>query len=556
MHRSEKYGIPDSDDLYLESLKNRFLSAVYRRNTEQTRHIYLRILNHARQCLPDPGENREKILRQIQTAFLRFQDFVTSPAVNLSAPFQELKSQLAGLVKTRRAGGIPHIDFDAWKARVALEPWQMDRVFETAITIQLTSGCSHFCRRCNEWALPGIRAHFSSQAAETILARLIASSNTDPALYGASDPLDWEDGPHSLADLVIPFAGQTQFSLITKVPRKKEKELVRLIRHGIPVSVSVTDRNRDRIAVLESAFGICLQKQHDSNDLLIPAGLDEDFIQIKSSITDAYGTEITPEGGFIIIPTFTSALYPMGHKKLRVTRKTEVFPVKKIGRQALLVDYFKPLEVVGKQNQPFHLTGLLDVQVETLLLDSGSMDLSPPGMRNLKEYFTIFEETARRRRKQMTPSILRGVKKQFIPAGRYQDLSDARKRQYRKKIRAHLDFCKYAVVRQSRMYAASFFLHAVTNYLAEHDVQKEIIARLIRAEARNLASRYGGTAGRADPGERLSASDNEFFDIFRYYITALVFGRHVPLIDRFIETWPAIYDPLLDRFVKNGPTPL
>ncbi len=69
----------------------------------------------------------------------------------------------------------------------------------------------------------------------------------------------------------------------------------------------------------------------------------------------------------------------MGHKKLPVTRKTSVFPKKKIGRQALLVDYFKPLEVVGEPNTRFHLSRLLDVQVENILLDNGSMDLSPRG---------------------------------------------------------------------------------------------------------------------------------------------------------------------------------
>jgi hypothetical protein len=164
MPQSENNGIPNSDDTCLETLKNRFLSAVYRKNPEQARQVYLQILGHVRQYLPDLGENREKTLRQIQTVFLRFQDFVTSPSVNLSDPFQELKTLLADLVKTRRAG-VRHIDFAAWKARVALEPWQLDRVFENAITIQLTSGCSHFCRRCNEWALPGIRAHFSFEAA-------------------------------------------------------------------------------------------------------------------------------------------------------------------------------------------------------------------------------------------------------------------------------------------------------------------------------------------------------------------------------------------------------
>ncbi len=217
------------------------------------------------------------------------------------------------------------------------------------------------------------------------------------------------------------------------------------------------------------------------------------------------------------------------------------------------MDYFKPLEVVGEPGTPFHLTTLLDVQVETLLLDNGSMSLSPPGMRNLKEYFTIFAEPARCRRKQMTLSVLRGLKKQFIPSGRYKDLSDALKREYRKKIRAHLDFCRQRVVQDSRMYALSYFFQAVTRYLAGHDTQKQVIARLIRDEARDLASRFAPIAAQPDLTELLSASGDEFFDIFRYYMTALVFERHIPAVNRFIQTCPAVYDPVLDRFVKTGP---
>jgi hypothetical protein len=552
MHRFKNNELSDSEDIFLETLKNRFLSAIFRKDPKQARTIYLQIVDHARRCMPDPGETREKILRQIQTAFLRFHESIASPSVNLSEPFQELKALLSNLVRTPRTR-VCHIDFETWRARTNLHAWQMDRVFENAITIQLTSGCSHFCRRCNEWALPGIRSHFSYPAARKILDRLIASCNTDPALYGASDPLDWEDDPYSLADLLIPLAGQSQFSLLTKVPRKKKRELLHLIQQNIPISVSVTDRNRNRITALEASAGIVLQKQHDSIDLMIAAGLDEDFIHIKSSITDAYGTEITPEGIFIIIPTFTSALYPMGHKKLPVTRKTVVFPIKKIGRQALLVDYFKPLEVVGKPNKPFYLSTLLDVQVETLLLDNGSMDLSPPGMRNLKEFFTIFEEPARLRRKQMTPSVLRGLKKQFIPAGRYHHLSIGQKQEYRRKIRAHLDFCNSKVVLQSRMYAASFFFDAVAAYLSGHEDQKEIIARLIRAEAAHLESRYGGIACTRGPEKMLSSSESQFFDVFRYYLTALVFDRHTPAVDRFIQTYPAMYDSELDRFVKSPP---
>ncbi len=225
--------LSDSQDLFLEALKNRFLAAIYSKDPEQTRQVYLQISAHARHGLPYPGETREKILRQVQAAFLRFYEFVTSPSVNLSAPFQELKTLLADRVKARQ-DRICHIDFDVWRNRADLAFWQLDRVIENAITVQLTSGCSHFCRRCNEWALPGVRAHFSFAAARTLLERLIAAGNTDPALYGASDPLDWKDDPRSLADLLIPFAHQAQFSLITKVPRKQKQVLLRLHENNIP----------------------------------------------------------------------------------------------------------------------------------------------------------------------------------------------------------------------------------------------------------------------------------------------------------------------------------
>ncbi|MDZ7665872.1 MAG: hypothetical protein U5K27_11200 [Desulfotignum sp.] len=548
MHRSENNRLSDSKELFLETLKNRFLSAVYRKDSQQTRNLYLQILEYARQCLPDPGENREKILRQVQTAFLRFQAFVTSPAVNLSAPFQELKTLLSDLVKTRR-DGVRHIDFDTWKTRVALDAWQLDRVIENAITIQLTSGCSHFCRRCNEWALPGIRAHFSFSAARTLLTRLLSSGNIDPALYGASDPLDWEDGPRSLADLLIPFAEQTRFSLITKVPRAGQGVLKTLVHRNIPLSVSVTDANRDRITGLEKQTGITLAKQHDSDDLLIPAGLDEDFSTVKSSITDAYGTEITPEGAFIIIPTFTCALHPMGHKKLPVTPKTAFFPVKKIGRQALLKDYFKPLEVVGKENTPFYLSKLLEIQVETLLLDNGSMDLSPPGMRNLKEYFTIFQEPARLQRKHMIRSIFQGLKKQFFPHGRYHDLTQEQQRLYRRKIAAHLDFCNKHIVAQSRTCAVSFFLQAALDFLGDHEDKKTIIAHLIKPEADRLEHRYAQSASKSDPRHLFSHDTDDLFDWFRFYVTALVFDRRTQTVTRFIQAYPAAYDPVADRFV-------
>jgi hypothetical protein len=535
-------------EIPLEALKNRFLAAIYRQDAQKTRTAFLMILDAAQQRLPEPGETCEKLLRQIQTAFLRFKPFVTSPQVGLTTSFHTLKTLLADVVKSR---SVYHVSYTDWQTRVNLLPWQMDLLFENAVTVQLTSGCSHFCRRCNEWALPGIRSHFSHDAAAQMIKQLLKQHNTDTALYGASDPLDWQDGTHTLADLLTPVGNAACFSLLTKVPKAGQKVLQTLVHRNIALSVSVTDANRDRITALERQSGIPLAKQHDSDDLLIPAGLDEDFTTVKSSITDAYGTEITPEGAFIIIPTFTCALHPMGHKKLPVTRETAVFPVKKIGRQALLKDYFKPLEVVGKENTPFYLSKLLDIQVETLLLDNGSMELSPPGMRNLKEYFTIFQESARQQRKHMTRSIVQGLKKQFFPHGRYHDLTQEQQRLYRQKIGAHLDFCNKNIVEQSRICAVSFFLEAAQNFLAIQEEKKTIIAHLIKPEADRLAHRYGRDDRKTDVQHLLSHDINELFDRFRFYVTALVFDRRTRAVTRFIQAHPATYDPVADRFVKD-----
>ncbi|HKJ97974.1 MAG TPA: hypothetical protein VJ959_03565 [Desulfotignum sp.] len=550
MFQNRKKDQKELDEIFPETLKNRFLAAIFQKDRQAAGQVYHTIVDQALLTQQPVPENTEKILRQIQTAFRRFRPFLVPEENRLSDLYTDLNRRLACMAGS--AGKkVCRVGFADWKNRMDLLPWQMDKVWETAITVQLTSGCSNFCRRCNEWALPGIRAHFSYAAARQMLHLLVAHNNTDAALYGASDPLDWEDGTRTLADLLIPFCPGTNFSLLTKVPRTRDQVFKKLVHHGVGLSVSVTAANRNRITALENQTGIRLQKQHDSDDLLIPAGLDEDFTTVKSSITDAYGTEITPEGVFIIIPTFTTALHPMGHKKIPVTGNTRFFPKKKIGRQALLVDYFKPLEVVKEKNLPCHLSFLLDIQVETLLLDNGSLDLSPPGMRNLKEYFTIFEETARLRRKQMTRSVIRGLKKQFFSDSRYKDLDTAQKRQYRHKIAVHRDFCKKTTVTTSRISAAAFFLRSARDYLAANADKTAIIAHLITPEADLLEHRYGRIASASEPEELFFRASCDFFGVFRFYATALVFGRHKQAADRFIQTHPAIYDPVADRFMPH-----
>jgi len=537
-------------DPFFEGKKNAFLEAIYENNGIEAESIYGQILIAAQQSTGHLTETQEKYLRQIQVAFKRFNSFLL---VHASPKIADLYRKLQSIIQKNVREQSRHpkgVAYNTWRDRMDLAPWQLELLFTHAVTFQMTSGCSNYCRRCNEWALPKIRSHFTKDAVNTILEKLIHCDNRDLALYGASDPLDWEDFPHDLESILSGLDDPPQFSILTKIPRGKEGLLKGLLEKKVPLSVSLTDRNRSRIEALEAKINRPITKQHASKDLLIPAGLDEDFISVKPSITDAYGTEITPEGACIIIPTFTSGLHPFGHKKLLITRQTAFFPVKKIGRQALLVDYFKPLEVVGKDKHPFHLPTLLDVQVESVLLDDGSDELTPPGMRSLKEYFSIFDDIPRLQRKRLTRSVMMRLKKQFLTQGGYQALTVKKKTDYRKKIAAHLEFCKKNVVATSRRCALSFFLKAVTRFIEEQPVKSRIIAFFLKDETLVLRKKYKVFADR-QKAISLLGSEADAWEIFRFFATSLLAGRHGKGVSKFIIACPSKYDPIADRFVPK-----
>ncbi|MCP4719503.1 MAG: hypothetical protein GY860_08615 [Desulfobacteraceae bacterium] len=543
-------------DPFFEEQKNGFIAAIYANNGCLAESIYDLIFDKAEKKV-HLGETDEKYLRQIQVAFKQFKPFLLSQCSNkILDTYKKLQSLIRKNVRDQSAQpGI--VAYNTWKKKVDLESWQQELVFSNAITFQMTVGCSNYCRRCNEWALPKIRSHFSKDAVKTILGKLMGSGNLDLALYGASDPLDWEESNLDLKDILSGLNPIPNFSLLTKIPRGKEELLKNLLKMDINLSVSQTDRNSSRIKALEAQIDKPITKQHASKDLLIPAGLDENFISVKPSITDAYGTEITPEGAWIIIPTFTSALHPFGHKKLPVTSKTTLFPVKKLGRQALLVDYFKPLEVVGKDNNPTHLSTLLDVQVESILLDDGSDELTPPGMRSLKEYFSIFDDIPRLQRKKMTPSVIAKLKKEFVPGNGYKTLSAEKKQLYKKKLKAHLDFCKKNVVAESRLCALSFFLGAVASFIERQPVKGCIIAFLVKEETLDLEKKYKALAIQKKAISLFFAPKANVWEIFRFYATSLISGHYGLISERgpgkaileFIASYPSTYDPMADRFV-------
>ena len=535
--------VPQFNTSPSQDLRNRFLAALYRKDYTAALTEYQGMISLAEDLFPQLGETFEKHLRQVQVAFKRFVPHMeeTTPLRQAHGRLQEILRQMA-----RPREDYPgRVAFPDWETRQDLLPWQWDRIYENAITLQLTSGCSNYCRRCNEWALPRVRSHFTAPALETFITRLNAAGNRDLALYGASDPLDWEDQGRSFAD--VNGLNQGNYSLLTKLPRGKADILAAMTEKQIPFSVSVTGRNRDRVKSMEARLGCTLEKQHDTDDLLIPAGLDEDFTTIKSSITDAYGTEITPEGVFMILPTFTSALYPMGHQKLPVDSKTPVFPVRKLGREALLVDYFKPLEVVGESGEVFFLERLIPLQVETLLLDTGTLDISPPGMRNLKEYFTIFDQGPCLRRQTMGPSVLKSLKRKCLGDKRYAELNSAEKARYRHKIQSHFDFSTPEAMAGFRLNAAAFFLEAVCDYLDHHPVECQIIRFLTREEFASLAP--DAPKDLSLEAQLTALPEDEFFTGFRRMVLELVHRGKTPDIHAFIAAHRARFDAVGDAFI-------
>ncbi len=480
------------------------------------------------------SENHEKIIRQIASMFRQFCQTIWKDQQDIPHELHgKLEKKIRGVSRMQMARKT-HYDYDQWKENLGLSSWQMDSLFENLITLQLTKGCSNACRRCNEWALPQVRGHFTFSAVKILLENLWKKKNTDFSLYGASDPLDWEEGAldfHNITNLIQ----KNPPGILTKVPVKKQDICKSLAEKHLDFSISITRQNRQRISRMEEELGRKLQHQHDTEELMIPAGLDEDFMSVKPSITDAYGTEITPEGAFLIIPTFTSALYPMGHDKIPVTSRTNFFPVKCQGRQALLIDYFTPVQVVGKDGKKFFLERLLPVQVASIFLDTGTLEMTPPGMRSLKEYFSIFGDAPRKKRKSITKSVLQRLEKEIL---HNKDIPrKEREGLYETRARAHYDLCDKKSTLEKRNHAFCFFLCECKDYLENHPLEKKIISFLIRKDiAYSLQKYIYISPERLDIAEFLKKTEEEnIFPFFRFLLALMLREIHCPDIFRFIR---------------------
>lgn len=538
-------------DPFLEQKRNQLLGALYENDHPAFEQIFIHLLTYA-QKQPQPDEYSEKLLSQVKTILRKFRPSIEQQCSQEFFTYQNrLKKHILTSIK-QSSRTVRHVNFQEWESRIGLNTRQKKLLYKTAMTFQLTSGCSNYCRRCNEWALPKVRSHFSYEAILTILEQLVIHKNDDISLYGASDPLDWQEDGKTISDVIDAVENFTlQYNILTKIPRGKETTLKTLLKKNANLAVSMTRQNKARIKKIEQDLKQIISKQHDLDELLIPAGLDEDFVTIKPSITDGYGVEITPDSAVVIIPTFTSALHPFGHKKLKITSATTFFPVKKTGRNALLVDYFKPLEGYDLDQKRTHLSNLLDVQIESILLDNGTEELTPPGMRSLKEYLSIFEEKARIQRHKMTPSILRHIKNKELTNTPFKKLSHKNKQIYLKKIQRHFDLCKAEKCRQLKRCAISFFLASISDYVNRNPDKIKIIQFLLKKESQSIVSSYARTLEGRPPETVLVDTHFNAFEIFRFYVFCLLTQSNHHHIISFFTSFPSVYDPVSDLFVGS-----
>ncbi|PQP34748.1 hypothetical protein C6A37_06125 [Desulfobacteraceae bacterium SEEP-SAG9] len=542
------------EDNYFETKRKALIASIYGRRFRETCRIYKEVAVKADEATR-LSEVDQKAINQLQLAYKRLSTNVEEAlAKEITKADRQIKKKMIRIVKAQTT--CPDdVSYDAWFKNLGLSKEMFGAMLKTVALLQLTIGCSNFCRRCNEWALPGVRKHFSFQAVKMILKELFESGNREFALYSASDPLDWRSQKKTIVDLAGFMASKgydSKYGLLTKIPGGSEKIAENLLLMEADLAVSITKKNRAKVRRIEQDTGKRFETHHDTEQLEIPAGLDEDFSSIKPSITDNYGTEITPEGAYLIIPTFTSALHPTGQCRLRVNNHTGFFIKKRVGRDALPVEYFKPLKVLNPQTEEFTLDDLLDAQIENILLDDGRPELVPPGMMSLQEYFKIYEPEATECRRRLRDAVVNGLVKKLLLDGTISDDSrKSRHEEFKRRVHDYTEFCKTSKVTGFKKNAFSFFLKAVAGYAKTHPVEREIVLHLRKHDKKKYEKRFQdiGSGRKNDLESIIAKSTSGTFDLFEALMFKLLDNPHNKTIAKFIKSNPARYDVETDRFV-------
>jgi len=540
---------------YLNIKKNKILAAIYGGRFKEFLILYNNLLKNIETADLFSEEDQKKI-NQIQHIVKVFFPEITKTCSgkNIYKKIREKNTEIA----RNQLKNVEHVEYNVWKERLGLTENQFSIMLKTVTILQITIGCSIFCRRCNEWSLPGPRVHFSFDAVKKIILDLKRAGNSQYICYGASDPLDWRDKEKNIIDILTFVRAhncEPDYGILTKVPKGSEKIAETLLGMDLDIGVSITRKNRSRIQRIEKKTGIKFQAHHDDEHLLIPAGLDDDFVSIKSSITDNYGTQITPEGIVMVIPAFTSPLKPTGQARIDITPDTSFFLNREAGVRALLVEYFKPLKAIDHLGQEFTMGRLLDGQIENILMDNGSEEVSVPGMMNMSEYFKTFEPATVLNRGKLFPVVLKRLKAEILLSNEKKDNLSEKLSRFRQKAHAYLSFCRIKPVAEYKKYTFSFYLKSMKDYLKRYPSEREIIIFLRKSEKIKYNKEYALLSG-MDENEidlLIKESEKNIFHIFQGLLFLLLENPDNKIIEKFIEKYPAKYDPETGRFLTFAP---
>jgi hypothetical protein len=538
-----------------ETERRELLAALYTENVGNIENICQQITAKAigQPCLTEADQ---KALNQILHSLKRFDSTIKAHcSTAASASIRRLRQKTVNIVR-RQTRDVTYIEYAEWRSQTGLSDKQFKTLLKTVASLQLTVGCSNFCRRCNEWALPGVRKQFTFDAVTKLIERLFKAGNDEFVLYSASDPLDWYDDRKKITAILQFMAAKgykPRYGLLTKAPRGAENVMQSLIRMDADMAVSITAQNRARIRKIENQAGRRLSVQHDSDQLLIPAGLDEDLATVKSSVTDNYGAEITPEGVFLIIPTFTSALNLTGQARIPIDKGTDFFLPLKTGRNALTIEYFKPLKAIDLEGRSFCFDTLLEPQIENILSDNSSDTITPPGMMNLHEYFSTYLPEIVMRRKKMIRPVIKKLRQEILhPQTANTAQRKRRNALFKKRVNNYLEFCRMESVIRFKINALAFYLKAIVDYLQHHPNEREIIKHLRRNDKKQYEDKFSEKFDNDGDSieDFLMETDHQTYERFQFLVHRLIDNPSHNAILKFIEGNPVRYDSDKDKFVK------
>lgn len=229
------------------------IAALIRADYEEAER-HLQAVSGRVEARPGLSEADQKALRQMLAAARKISG--KQRPKNRPAFLQKRKALKKALAKVVRdqVRSNEYVAYEDWRCGIGLEDDRYRVMLKNVAACQLTVGCSNACRRCNEWALPGVRRHFSFAAAKRIVRDLFECGNHSYALYCASDPLDYNCDGRTIADLLGYMRARgytTEFGLLTKLPRGSGALARALLEEETDLAVSVTSQNRVRVAMLE-----------------------------------------------------------------------------------------------------------------------------------------------------------------------------------------------------------------------------------------------------------------------------------------------------------------